>query len=203
MVLSRSKQEIQEERSILGIEFRKTIRYLLDLSKGRVPTKAGEWFYGLFLGQRQAPTTTEEVKELLSAAWWVEESDLRQELLFRVWRHKLTSRSDLKYTLARNIRDWLIQQRVFSRQNGWEVSYQGQLQEYYELERSVGLPMLFQHNPIDTCPFSLFNRYLMYLSYILKLPRTDIERVLLSQGRQVNRFQAVLREQMEDYHGTC
>lgn len=198
MVLPRIKQEIQEERASLGIEFRNTVRYLLNLSKGRISVKQGKWFYDLFLGQRQAPDTIEEVRELLSNAWWVEESDLKQELLLRVWRYKLTSKSDLKYTLARNIRDWLIVQRVFSRQNGWEAQYQGQLQQSCELERSVGLPMLFQHNPLDTCPFSLFNRYLMYLSYILKLPRPDIERVLLSQGRQVNRFQAVLKGQMEE-----
>jgi len=201
MVLSRSKQTIQEECTGLGVSFQQTVQLLLDLSKGRIAPFAGKWFYSLFLTQTHVPTTIEGVRDKLRAAWWVEEKDVKQELLMCVWRLGLTSKSDLKYTLGRNIKDWLIKQRVFSRQSGWEREYLEEQKEYVELQRKVGLPMVFQANPLDICPFSLFNRYLMYLSYILKLPRPEIKRVMLSHERQINRFQTVLKEQMEECNG--
>jgi hypothetical protein len=48
---------------------------------------------------------------------------------------------------------------------------------------------------------SLYDRYLLYLSCILMLPRRKISRILLEQGRQVNRFQVALKEKMEEYYG--
>jgi hypothetical protein len=201
MAIPRTEQEVQEKRTRLGIAFRNTINYLVDLCKGRIDTVDGEWFYVLFIKDDvfNCPTTIQEVQQALANAWWIEEQDIRQELFYYTYKYKLTSNSDARFNLARNIRDYLIyDQRLFSRQSDWEDTYSLQQEEDTEIEIMPGLDMVFAERLPLSSQLPLFNRYIAYLSCILELSIDEIRGILLAPKRQVNRFLKATKEMMED-----
>lgn len=203
MVLSRSKQEVQAHRTTLGIIYRKIVKQLVDLCKGRISVRDGEWFYKLLLKRAiiNVPQDVFEVRHKLRSAWWIEENDIQQEIFYYTYKFNLTSNSNLLFTLGRNLRDYLIfREQVFNRQCEWEKEYLWDNYKNTEFTRQIGLSMVFQINPLDACDLSLFDRYLVYLSCILKLPRYKLTKILLSKAKQVNRFQLALKERVEDYY---
>jgi len=188
MALPRSEQDIQKERSRLGVVYRDTVNLLVELCKGRVNPVTGKWFYELFLNRGRAynqPTTILEAQRMLASAWWIEEEDIRQELLYQTLRLGLTSRSEIGYSLARNIREYLIyNQHLFSRSSRWEEDYTELQPTIVEKETTVpGLNIVFaQSLPLST-KYSLFDRYLIYLSCILRMSIKQIRDLLpLSTG---------------------
>jgi hypothetical protein len=186
---------VQEINRRLGIGVRTLISHLIALSKGKVDSKTGEWFYTLFLHE-QPVNSVEEVREYLEIAWWVEEEDLKQELLYYIWQIQLSTYCELDYALARHLKDYLIyKERVFVRQNQWEAR---QITAPAILERKFeDIEILFEKNK----QLNLFDRYLIYLSYILDTPIKDMEKILLLERRQIFRLLANLKSKLEDLDG--
>lgn len=188
----------------MGIVFREAVQELVDLCKGRTYLSASDWFYELFMNRTDygCPKSVEEARERLQGAWWVEESELRQQILYTIHRYqyvfkKVEHKEGLMKCIGRALRDYLIyEQRILSRQTGWEQDYQLIQSQPDELREVLGLPVVFERS----CVFDLFERYLIYLSHILGLPRAKMAAILLAQNRQVNRFTASLKTKMEGLH---
>lgn len=202
MDIQRTQQSTQKNSQELGVVARDVFRQLLEVGKGEASLEAGQWFYKLCMDPRYSGTARdiEEARELLRAAWWIEKDDIQQQLLMIVFRDKNYLRAwtkqggGLRCALGRQLRDWLITQRTFSRQTQWESDYKYLQEIEEEPDSTLGLPIIFN----DSGPFSLFERYLLYISILLGLPLARVSDIMLTQQRQINRFTAVLKNKLEE-----
>lgn len=211
MALPRSQQEIQEQRTKLGIEVAQIINRHVDLSKGKIDEVAGKDFYKLFLNREMfnPPKNIQEVRESLQKAWWVEEEDIRQFIYMSIWRLKLTSRSYFDASLGWLLRDHLInKEKVFTRHGFIEITYSQYLEEQLEVdldiyERSTPFEELVLATGRWGRPLvglTIFERYLLYLRYVLCFTTTDTAKILLTSQMQVRRFLEALRPKLEDIY---
>jgi len=200
MVLPGVEQEVQKSDPRLGIE-EKSLQYLLDLTKGRVYNRSGDWFYKLFLTSTVigVPKTVWDIRECIQGAWWIEEEDIRQQIYLIILHHNIPAQCNIIQYIARYLRDWLISdQKIFARQTSWQEKYiyEEQMAHAVEPNEPKKLDMVIQHHDV----LGLFDTYLAYLAYELKLPRQEICKALLCDPRQANRLTEKLRKKMEDIH---
>lgn len=151
----------KEDKRLGGLAW-KYVDLLVEFSKGRVVREDAAGFFNMFFNPPfpGGPTSTDEVIEKLRAAWWVEEEDIRQQcyayLLSRKTHEKATV-VHMTFMLFKWLR-W--NQKVFSRQSGWEERYNTGCPTTYEmpLPSQTGLDILLKENT----SLSLYDRYLIY-----------------------------------------
>lgn len=200
MVLPGHKQTIQKRDTTLGVS---QIEYLVDLCKGRKLGKKSRWFYRLFLdrGFYGSPKSTEEVIQKIRDAWWVEEEDIKQQIQLIIHQAHIWESYKSLVIISQHLRQYLIAEcRVFSRQTSWVEDYEFLSNDIVEEPRQLGLNLLFNQSVLDIVPTSTYNKYLLYLSCVLKLPRKDMCKVLLESTRQMTRINNVFKEDMEEFN---
>lgn len=190
-------------------DYFRAIDDLVELGKGR---RDDAWFFKMFPNKwkyKYMPDTLDGIQECLYNAWWIEEEDIRQHLLISTWSTKITSMSgyhNTYYFLAHHLRDYLLNQRVFSRYSGWEEHYQYHFEhvicreeEYTEASLSLlfnnfeGTPLQY----LDTC---LFNKYVLYLLYIAGETCSVIGERILYTLRPTMFIMSDLKQQLEEHN---
>lgn len=196
-----------EEQAQLHAIWKASISLLMDVCTGRASLADGEWFYELFMDARYVgtPSTIEGVRERLRSSWWVEESDILQQICLYIWQKQLYlgglcpgHEKSLRMYLGRSMRDWLLLQRVCSRQIGWEDEYQYILEEKDSPlpEMPLGLPFLLQKHSA----FSLHDRYMMYLYGILGLSYSQISYILLTSPVLASKLVRGMKQKVEEVY---
>lgn len=210
MVLPGIKQTVQKRNPELGIDvlYHDVIELYIRLAHGRDYTETGRYFYSCFFdaGHPLIPDTIEEVQEALQDAWWVEDDDLRQEILLVIYRYRNAPPPELKKAVSRHLRRYLVwHQRVFIK-NADHLHLYG-----------TGEATLYEPRPNWECndfflsdfclhmgrEFTRFERYLLYLYCHLGLSKNEICAIIVNDQRQVKRFFVRLRKHMEDFYGSA
>ena len=224
MVLSRSKQTIQEFNSALGISgLRKDIAaYFIKLAKGLDYSPTSDWFYNLFLpfDRPSIPKDIFEIRDQLQAAWWVEEEDIQQEIAFVLLKYhdpekdKTGTPLGLLHIVAQHLRDYLVhQEKVFLKQSDWEQSYIEQVDIYNNTvsepepnsdlpQKTFNLNAVMQKLSTEFPNMNRFERYVLYLKDYLGLSIGNISAIILSDSRQVDNFLHYSRLKLEDLYGS-
>lgn len=176
---------------------------LIALAKGKVDAKSGQWFYRLFFGYKiPMPSTLEGIRQALEDAYWIEEEDIKQEILLIVWKHKYTYRLGywLKFNIARDLRTWLVTKgKVFRHPDNWRDQYQQWIiEEHYNADDLPDISVVLDP-PAKWSGKTMFDRYFLYLSNILDLQRQEISDILITTVRQVNRFKLQIKELEDAY----
>jgi hypothetical protein len=202
MALPGPEQAISAYRAKLGIEWRRLVSSLLDMCKGKLTGDLSDRFYGLFLnrGNYGTPKTIEDVRRRLRAAWWVEREDLKQHLIYAILRDKIYYKGDDVFmVLAREMRDHLvIDHRVFARQTHWQDKYLIDYLNNQEKLHDIPARVVFQLQDNVLANLTLFERYFAYLKNNLGLSRQELEDILLTHPRQLNRLGNQTQQKLED-----
>lgn len=204
MVLHTVEQEIQKYHRPLGINPEDGIQFIIDLCKGRIDEWRGGWFYYLFISSKKAmgiPDSLSAVRSRLQSAWWIEDEDLKQEILYIIWKLDLNTKKDWIFHIGRNMKDYLVSQRIFSRQLQWQDSYQYEVEiqsppNTSDYSEKIDVSVIFRDKG-KLLDLSLHDRYMIYLSCVLELHSYEIEDVLLNKSRNINRFRNILKKRLE------
>ena len=182
---------------------------LLDIYTGVAPWNKGFYFWRWLASRSKdpkrsslgAPSTAEEVRDYLRCYGPTRE-DLRQELLILFWKKKKWGITLYKKTkkivpyFARHFRGvvhmhmatWFFTNKVFQgTRRDWQDKYKIWISEPSSEEDDYNILSIFsahRNHPRTT----LFDQYLYYLWFNLKLNRPQIARILLTNIRQVERW---------------
>lgn len=174
MVLSRLKKRVSEIYPILGIRKRyslntlvKIVAHYLRLSKGRPYSRQDNWFYSAIISRReigftQIPKEIDKVIEYLRNAWWMEEEDILQEILFSLY---IIKNNTIKMFLThRLVSFFLSRQGLFTQDKERNALFYGGQEDYYLMEENdnIFLDKLFEKDS-DENNLSLYNKYVTYL----------------------------------------
>jgi hypothetical protein len=216
MALSRSKQNLQEKRTKLGIEYVKSVQLLIDLAKGRIHFNDPRAlvFYRVLTYFNSFPfraTSLKEAQEILANAWWVEEDDIRQEIYFatiRYYKRGAGPNSLFVRSLGYFLLEWLIfNQKVLYQKAQWKEKYFNDFLDSVELEdlscyqppslfNKIFLENNFPDNELNN--LTPFEKYLLYLHYGLDLPYSKIAPILLTSRRQAIHYYGRLKIKLEN-----
>lgn len=184
---------------------------LISMSKGRETSRAAYKFYYSFTTRnrysigRSDLHTTEQVRNELQEAYWVEEEDIRQ--FCYTWLcsfrnklgHHFKTRTGVKY-LTYALRDWLVgPMKVFS-YKGWEEKYINYLgnQDYEMPQPPLDIQIILGTSPYYKYlkELSLYNKYLIYC-YSLGYSAYTIGKINSCYHKQCKRDRSRLRDELE------
>lgn len=204
MVLSRLESKLQKYYPQLGVELRELLATLVSLAKGNTHGHKWLWFHYLFTGPsyKLRAGSLQEAIEMLRHADWVEEDDLIQELMIVVFRKNITKNDYVaRQQLGMRLRDYLTYtERVYRRFCDWSHRLLDDGEPgYCEIpEADIDGRILFGKHPFRNYNLSLFDRYIIYLYFVLGLDEKEIGRVLLVDRRQFWRYWQSFKQRIKD-----
>lgn len=225
MALPRDKQEVQEARFQLGVKFLQFYQNMIAICKGRLPiTRETFWYYSSFLPRhdhhrrKQAhchARSVWEARELLQAAHWIEEEDLRQDILEIVFRNRATyvhsKRRFRKAARYMKMKIWpALVQRIIHKYHPfqakynqpldleWATKYPGIESQAFELEYS-DLSFVLNNKYEKRLDMNMFDRYLYYLDRGLKLTDREITDILGFNTRYTKKLIANMEDPLDGY----
>ena len=214
MVLSGTKQEVQENYSELGVvnsyqsaHIHEIIQYFVELAKGRDYSDTSDWFYYIFLdlpySVSDIPDNISDIRLALQDAWWVEEEDLHQVIMLVLFRYRYLAPMKLSRMVACTVRNYLLKQKVFTPVSSISDDYNCLYSTTCEPGPNFDVNFfLDEKNMWLSSKLSRFERFLAYHYWYLGLSQDEVSDIVREHPRQFMRWMAKLKLRMEDIYGT-